>query len=279
MGTIGGFVKSKRIVSLVPSITEMLYFLGLEDLVAGVTEHCDFPGEAKVKEKVGTFGQPQVSKILGIRPDIVLADGAVHRKLAEELKNAGVEVLAPVISSVNHIFLFMGEIGRVCGAGEAVQPAVDSLRERVRKIGQKPRSIRPRVFRLMSKDPFITPGPLSFQYDALRLAGAQLMELSPDAYYTEVLFDQIRQFNPQVILFCGVEKGQAPPQRCKGCLAVKPICQRTVDDVINSEWDQITAVRENRVYPIPCSMLCRPGPRLIDGIEELHSRYFHQLFN
>jgi iron complex transport system substrate-binding protein len=89
-----------------------------------------------------------------------------------------------------------------------------------------------------------------------------------------VLLDQIKEFDPEVILFCGVEKGQTLPPKCIGCVAKNPICQRTVDDIMTKDWEQITAVRENRVYPIPCHTICRPGPRLVDGMEKLHSLYF-----
>jgi len=94
--------------------------------------------------------------------------------------------------------------------------------------------------------------------------------------YVKVYWDQIVEFDPEVILFCGVEKGQTPPPKCRGCAARNPICHRTVDDIITGDWDQITAVRENRVYPIPCHMICRPGPRLIDGMEKLHGHYFRR---
>jgi len=263
-----------RIVSLVPSFTEILYFLGLEARLAGVTEHCDFPEEAKTRDKVGTFGRPLLPKILSLKPDLILADAALHKKVAGELQNAGVEVIAFTPVSVDDIFLIMNQIVQVCGVEAAVRPAIDSLRERAAQLGRKSGRRKPRVFRLMSTDPLITPGPGSFQYDALQTAGAQQMVFPTKDPYIKVLPEQIIEFDPEVVLFCGVEKGQTPPPRCKGCVAKKLICRRTVDDIRSKEWEGITAFRENRVYPIPCHTICRPGPRLIDGMEKLHSRYF-----
>lgn len=86
--------KDVRIVSLVPSATEIIYYLGLEAGLVGVTEHCNYPEEAKAKNKVGTFGYPQLARILALKPDLVLADEALHKKLIEELKRAGIKVLA-----------------------------------------------------------------------------------------------------------------------------------------------------------------------------------------
>jgi len=264
----------QRIVSLVPSITEILYFLDLEARLVGVTEHCDFPEKAKTKDKVGTFGSPRLSRILSLKPDIVLADGALHKKIIEELQNNGVKALAFAPSSVDDIFLIMNQVARVCGAETCARPVINSLKERVHKLSRKPSRKKPRVFRLMSTDPFVTPGPGSFQYDALKTAGAELMVFQSNDPYVKVTLDQIKEFDPEVVLSCGVEKGQTRPPRCKGCIAKNPICRRTVDDIITRDWEQITAVRENRVYAIPCHTICRPGPRLIDGMEKLHSDCF-----
>lgn len=264
----------KRFISLVPSHTEILYYLGLQARVAGVTEHCDFPEEARARDKVGTFGQPRLSKILALKPDLVLADGALHREIIAELKNTGIEVLACTPSRVEEVFTLMSEIGRLCGIEDSVRPVIASLQERVQSFSQDPVRRRPRVFRLMSTDPIVTPGPGSIQYDAMRLAGAKLMDFQPADSYVRVLPEQIKEFDPEVILFCGVEKGQKPPPKCRGCVARDPICRRTVDDVITRDWEQLTAFRENRVYPIPCHTICRPGPRLIDGMEKLNKNYF-----
>jgi iron complex transport system substrate-binding protein len=264
----------QRIISLVPSITEILYFLGLEERVFGVTEHCNFPEKAKTKEKVGTFGQPQISRILSLKPDLVLADGALHKKIIEELQNAQVKVLASTPSRLDDIFLIMSELGRFCNTERAVRPIINSLRKRVLKLSQKSTLKWSRVFHLMSTNPIVTPGRGSIQYDALRMTGVQLMDFRSDDSYVKVFLDQIKEFDPEVILFCGVEKGQTLPPKCIGCVAKNPICQRTVDDIMTVDWEQIATVRENRVYPIPCHTLCRPGPRLVDGMEKLYSLYF-----
>lgn len=263
----------RRIISLVPSATEILYFLSLEARVIGVTEHCDYPEEAKSKEKVGTFGYPQLSKILSLQPDLVLVDGALHRKLIEELQNNNIEVLVATPISVDDIFTLMNKLGDITQTEITVQPLTRRLQERIDKLSQESTLRRPRVFRLMSTDPLITPGPSSFQYDALRLAGAQLLDFQSTAPYAKVSWNQIKDFDPEVILFCGVEKGQQLPLKCKGCLAKNPICHRTAADIMTGEWEHSTAVRENKIYPISCDTICRPGPRLIDGIETLHQLF------
>ncbi|MDP4125628.1 MAG: helical backbone metal receptor [Bacillota bacterium] len=262
-------IENKRIISLVPSHTEILYFLGLQARIVGVTEHCNFPEEAKANEKVGTFGQPQLARILSLKPDLVLADQALHKGIIAELENSGVNVLASTPSNVDDVFELMNKLVTVCGPDISEPTDINSLQERVQKLRQSSHGRKPRVFYLMSTDPIVTPGSKSIQDDALRIAGGQLMDFQSEDFYVQVLFDQIKEFDPEVILFCGYEKGQPLPPKCKGCVAKKPICQRTVDDIINKDWEGITAVRENRVYPISCHTICRPGPRLVDGMEKL----------
>ncbi|WP_407309401.1 ABC transporter substrate-binding protein [Desulfosporosinus sp. SB140] len=259
-----------RVISLVPSATEILYFLGLEERVVGITEHCNYPEATIFKYKVGTFAHPQLSKILSLQPDIVLADMALHKKLIEELQYNNINILSATPTNVEDVFIFMNKLAQLCQTEITVQPIIRLLKERIDNLSQKTNIRHPRVFRLMNTDPFFTPGPRSFQYDALRLAGAHLMDFQSNDSYVKVSWNQIKEFDPEVILFCGIEKGQEKPLKCKGCTSKYPICQRSVDDIITAEWESITAVRENKVYPISCGAICRPGPRLIDGIENLH---------
>lgn len=266
-------VQRKKIISLVPSITEIIYYLGLEEQLVGVTEHCNYPREAVNKEKIGTFGKPELEKILTINPDVVLADKSVHKKTIDELIKNNIEVIPFANSNLEEVFNSMYEIAKVCDKEDQVQLLIKFLIKRVENMNRIGTDRRPRVFRLMNTNPFITPGIGSFQYDALSSAGAKLMDFNSNDSYIKVTLDQIKEFDPEIILFCGVEKGQTPKPRCKGCNAENPICQRTADDILDNEWKEITAVREGRVFPISCDTLCRPGPRLIDGIEKLYNLF------
>lgn len=262
-----------KIVSLVPSATEILYFLGLEDYVVGVTEHCNYPEDTKLKCKVGTFAHPQLVQILSLQPDFVLADEALHRKLFDDLRLKQINVLSATPNTVDDIFMLMKRLAIITDKEISIQPLISSLKDRVDRLIQKSFVRKPRVFRLMSTDPLITPGPGSFQYEALRLAGAQMMDFQSQDPYVCLSWNQIREFDPEVILFCGVEKEQQKPIKCKGCIAESPICHRTADDIFNKEWEHITAIQENQIHPVSCDTLCRPGPRLIDGIEKLHKLF------
>ncbi len=263
-----------RIVSLVPSYTEVLCFLGLEANLAGVTEHCDFPETVKNIDKAGTFGRPLTDRVIALKPDLVMADAAVQGETAAQLRSAGIEVIAFTPVRVEDIFLVMDEIAKRCTIEAAARLLIDALRERVCRLAGNSSRLKPRVFRVMSTDPLMTPGPGSFQYDALEKAGAKLMAFQTQDPYIKVQPEHVAEFDPEVILFCGAEKGQAPRPICVGCAAERPPCRMTAADITRDEWLQTTAFRDNRVYPLACHRICRPGPRLIAGMEKLHSLFF-----
>jgi iron complex transport system substrate-binding protein len=109
----------------------------------------------------------------------------------------------------------------------------------------------------------------------MKLAGGAPMPVKNSSEYTEVNLEEIKGFDPEVILSCGLKESDERSQRCAKCLNPKPPCIRTVDDVANMQvFGETTAVRNNRVFTIYCEQSCHPGPYLIDGIEEM-ARAFH----
>ncbi|TGE31177.1 helical backbone metal receptor [Desulfosporosinus sp. Sb-LF] len=259
-----------RLISLVPSITETLYALGFGAEVVGVTEQCDYPEDARIKEKIGTFAQPDRSRILALKPDLVLGDGALHQAVLEKLRRMDVNVLAFQPKGVEEILSNMQMIGRFSRREPAVDGIVEAYRLRINEMRRESWRERPRVLRIMTTEPYIIPGLGSYQYDALQIAGAKLMPIQSEEAYVKVRWEEIVAFDPEVILFCGVESHATRPRRCKGCTAKLPICQRTVEDIVNEKWLQLSAVRENRIFPLACETICRPGPRLIEGMERLN---------
>jgi iron complex transport system substrate-binding protein len=262
-----------RIISIVPSFTEIIFSLGLGASLAGVTEHCDYPPETRKIDKVGTFAFPEVEKIISMRPDLVCADPLLHKNYVEKLTARGIEVYAPFMYKVDDLLNSMEYLGDLCNQKETAVRLVTLLKERLKNIRVKTTGkYRPRVFRIMSDDPVITPGPLSLQYDAIRLAGGALIPLENKAY-VEVPWTDLANFDPQILLLCGRREGEPKRPRCKGCVSRNPMCRRQVEDIITGRWTEITAVKNDNIFTLSCHMLCRPGVRLIDGIERLNE-YF-----
>lgn len=264
-----------RIVSLVPAHTEILFALGLGEQVAGVTGHCDFPREATRKPRVGHFARPKPTEIIDLKPDLVLAGGAVHRQVTAELREAGVNVIDFSPSTVDQLLDGMKEIAGLAGNEAAGRQVVVSLRARVEAVKAKTAGKdRPAVLFLMGGEPLTTPGPASIQYDALYTAGAGMMTVAGGEPFVFIGWEDVVKYDPEIILACGYTPGEPRRQRCPGCKLEKPHCHRNVEEIYDyPQLAGVRAVKGRRVYPMPCHYVCRPGPRMVEGMEKLSALF------
>lgn len=268
-GIIGALARpAQRIVSLAPSLTENLLFLGLQPKVVGVTEHCELPPEAARTVKIGSFSEPDIKRIRELEADLVLGLDRFHNRFAGELGAAGIAMMLFNYLTVEDIFTSMDEIIRGVGAEQAGAPLVQGLRDRVSRVQSAAGNGGPRVFRLMTDDPIVTPANSCFQTDAMKLAGGRTMELDFTESYVSVTMEEVVDFDPQVILSCGIEEDQQPKAQCYGCRAATRLCLRKVGSVAaRTGWSGTSAAKEGGIHAISCGLLCRPGPRTVEAIE------------
>ncbi|MEJ2111135.1 MAG: ABC transporter substrate-binding protein [Acidobacteriota bacterium] len=195
-----------RIVSLAPSITENLYFLGMMDRVVGVTRYCDFPPEARMKTKIGGYYDPNYEAIVDLNPDLIIML-AEHEDPREYLGRLGFDILVVNHKSIAGIMESIELIGRTCGVYEKAASVTADLQTRMKRIEDKTAGLpSPRVMvsigRNMGtgtlKDVYIS-GKEGF-YDEMieRLGGT-------NAYPGKVAFpvvssEGIIQMNPDVII-------------------------------------------------------------------------------
>ncbi len=266
IGQVG--MPAQRIVSLAPSLTETLFFLGLGSKVVGVTKQCSYPEEARERKKAGSFSHPNLQDIRRLKPDLVLTLDHIHSRFRDELQDYTVSVLVLNPKSVAGIFRGMEKMTQLAGEEERGRALVGSLRERVQMVREGLKSHPPRVLRLMMGESIGTSTRSSYQYDAIRLAGGNPLLIDDEKPYTSISLEEVLSFDPEVIISCGRKDEKKPQRRCPGCRMEKPSCLTVVEQIGNWEgWKTISAVKEGRVYPVPCEFLCRPGPRLVEGIE------------
>jgi len=269
-------IRLMKIISLAPSHTEILFALGLGEQVVGVTGHCDYPPEVKGKERIGFFARPDVAKVASLRPDLIIACGKLHRDCVEEMRRTGLKVWDFFPCTVEELLGGMKTLVDMTGAGGKGLSVVDSLRKRVCEIKEKTKTLpKPKVFFLMFDRPATTPGPASCQYDALCLAGASLLPVEKELSFAFVSRDRLAEFDPEIIISCGRPPGRVERKRCPGCRVENPPCRRDVSGLMeNPHLVATRAVMNRRVYTIPCHWLCRPGPRLVEGIERLSGLFY-----
>ncbi len=243
-------VKSEeRVVSLVPSATEVIYVLGADARLVGNTNQCDYPEAARGIYKVGDFVRPDIERIIALRPTLVLVTLPIHRQVAERLAELGIRTFVSRPADIEAVLVEIESIGALVGRQGQARELVARMRARLVAVPVPEK--RPRVFVELSSAPLMTAGGTSFITDLIRRAGGQNIFADVVQEYPVIDPEAVVSRNPDVVLILhpGV----------------------TVADVgARVGWQRVEAVRSGRVYVgLNPDLFFRPGPRLVDGIELL----------
>ncbi|MDM8000062.1 MAG: cobalamin-binding protein [Dehalococcoidia bacterium] len=257
--------KVERIVSLGPSITEMLFALGLGDRVVGVTDWCDYPEAAKSLPKVGSaFPGFDIEAIVNLEPDLILS---VAGTIVEDLRARGLQVAVLQPRDIQGLYRDFELIGTVTDAEKTAAKVVSDLKQRVEAVAAKTSRAaeRPRVFyevdASMNEDKPWTTGHGTFQDDLINMAGGTNIAAARSGWY-ELSIEEILDADPDIIILEDYQYGATPES-----VASRPA------------WTGLTAVKEGRVFAIEDpNLTCRYGPRLVDGLELLARVIHPELF-
>src|SRR5438128_5879416 len=192
----------RRIVSLVPSVTEILYALNAEHLLVGVTDFCDFPPEAKRQPKVGGMVAPSLEAIIAVKPDLVIATTEGTREdTFTQLSRVGVPVYLVAAHHVADATSLMRRLGELTGREGAAGPLVARLEQRIEAVKTAVFPlVRPRVLYVLWPEPLIVPGRGSIVTELIQLAGGQSLTADdPDAWPRYSLEAAVAK-SPEVIL-------------------------------------------------------------------------------
>lgn len=241
---------AERIVSLAPSITETLFALGVRDRVAGVTSYCDYPPEAKLKDKVGDTLKPNVERIVGIKADLVIVSTSSQlEQYIQNLEGLGIPVYISNPRNLEQVLESITSMGRLVGAEDRARELVSDMRARIDRVASSLVSAqRPRVLFLLGTEPLITVGGGTFMDDLITRAGGHSISTDAGGEYPQYSMETAVAKQPEVI-FVQFDEKQLP-DRLK----------------------QTPAGRANRVYHLDDDLVSRPGPRMIDGLEQMASK-------
>jgi iron complex transport system substrate-binding protein len=247
-----------RIVCLTEETTETLYLLGEGDRIVGISGYTVRPAEARAKPKVSAFINARFDKIEALRPDLVLAFSDLQADIAAELIRRGYPVVTFNQRSIAQILQMIRMVGALVGCADKadalavrLEQGLDEIRERAAAL---PR--RPRVFFEEWDDPLISG--ICWVDELVEIAGGQPLfpELRAQSLARHRIkgFDEVAACDPEVIIasWCG-----------------KAMKKRTI--VERPGWDQISAVRHDRIYEIKSTYILQPGPAsLTEGVARLH---------
>lgn len=244
---------AQRIVSLAPSITEILFALGLGKRVVGVTELCNYPPEARAKPKVGDANiSPE--RVVALKPDLVVAHELLNGRVIPVLRRLGLRVLSANPNTFEKLFAFIQQIGEAAGVPERAAQLVRQMRVRMQRVALRVARVRarayPRVLFAISIEPLWASGRGTFVDDLIRRAGGVNALGSQVQGFRAISLETALACRPEVILLAG-------PRR---------------DAILNDpRWRNTPAVQRGRVYEVNPDIYLRESPRLIDALEQLAS--------
>jgi iron complex transport system substrate-binding protein len=254
----------KRIVSMAPNVTEMLFAIGLDNEIVGVTDYCNYPESAKSKTKIGGYYNPNVEVILSLTPDLIIAtpDGYSKERI-DKLDQTGIPIFIVNPQNINDVLVSMALIGKVTGKEEIANQVVENMRSRIKiikdKVSQIPEQKRPKVFYEIGEDPLVTVGPNNVVNDLLTIAGGINVALDAPNSWPVYSVEAVIMKNPDVIL-------------------TAPSTMTSTDKNIQiAKWKKyrtVSAVINGKIYAIDPDIMLRSGPRVVDGLEKLYSLFY-----
>ncbi len=255
--------RPSRVVSLSPSVTEVLAALGAADLLVGVTYHDSGMPGVDVPRPVGGFLRPSLKAVRALGPDLVLCSPLQNEHLAP-LREAGIRLVFVESGSLSGSYGTIRRLGQVVDRKEEAEEIVKRIQEQIgliqEKVSRIPQEQRRRVMRLMGRDRIMTPGDNSFQNDMIRAAGGIPPRLGRDGAVVPVDLKDWTSFDPQVLYGCGGDRAAASTW------------------LDRPGWRDVEAVREGRIYDFPCELTCRAAVHSGEFISWLAARIYPEAF-
>ncbi|MGH9774125.1 MAG: ABC transporter substrate-binding protein [Candidatus Acidiferrales bacterium] len=245
----------RRVVSLAPNLTEIMFALGAEDRLVGVTSYSDFPPEAQKIKGVGLPLGPSLEAIVALKPDLVIATPTANRiDTVHALEKLGIPVygtdphtVEDTIHSIVHVAEVLGVESKGQHLAGQLQARLDALHARL--ANEPPR----RVLFVVWEEPLISIGQHTFITDALRWAGAESV-VNAKQDWPVLSLEEVVRLKPDALVFAA-SHGESSAEEIAG------LRERL-------QWREIPAVREGRAAAVS-DAIERPAPRLVDAIEEL----------
>ena len=252
------------VVSLAPSITEIVFALGEGDRLKGVTQHCDFPADAQSLPKIGSYVHLDLERIVALKPDLCIAvrDGN-PRNVVTELEALGIPVYTVDPRNLDTAVDAVLEVGQLLNATTRAQHLANEMRARIERVKVRVAGTagRPRVFFQIGTAPIVSAGTNTVINELIVAAGGQNLAEGP-ASYPRFSSEQVLALQPEIIIITAMTK--------------EPDLEQ-----VSAEWRQyegLPAVRNNRIFIVDADLFDRPTPRLINGLETLAGIIHPELF-
>lgn len=243
----------KRIISIAPSFTEILYALGAGPQIVATSNFCDYPPEALNTDKIGDVLNPNIEKIIRLKPDIVLC-GAWKWTLPEKLRAAGIEVLEiKDAENLNDSLQRIIIIGQKVGKETEAQAIVDQMKKDIEAIKARETGAKRKVYIELDTNQW-TVGGTSYLNEVVEIVGLENIFRERKEPYLMVTMESILMRQPDLLL--SLHRTKEEYQKI-------------------SAWQASSCVRDGKVIgrdSIDWNSITHQSPRLVQGIQMLESK-------
>lgn len=244
----------QRIVSLVPSATEMIYALGGEDRLVGRTDFCDYPPAARAKPSVGGMVNPSLETLVALKPDLVIATNSGNREETFKLlARLGIPVYLVGADRIAEVKDVARRMGALTGRDDAIGPLLDRIDRRVAAVRDAVKTYgRPRVLYVLWPDPLIVPGRSALVTELIDIAGGDSITAADAEAYPRYSLEAAVAKSPDVIVLANHGTKSGP--------------------IAIDRWKRLTslpAMKTGRIHSVEGNLMHRYGPRLLDGLDQL----------
>lgn len=247
-----------RIVSLSPSLTEIIFKLGKGSAMAGRSSACDYPAEVKKIPVAGKYGAPFLETLVHLKTDIVVASSLMDVSTEKSIQTLGIKFQMLPTKDINDYFKAVESLGEILNCKE--QAALEIARVKTGLAGfqsalsEIPENEKPFVYLELWNSPMMTVGGKSFINDYIAYAGGKNIGAAVEKEYFACSEEWVISSNPQIIIAPSMGKSCAAEIRGRKC------------------WINVPAVKDDRIYvDLNSNLIFRLGPRMLDGIELLKS--------
>lgn len=254
----------QRIISVAPSNTEILFALGLEDKIVGITNYCNFPEETKNIEKIGETFPLNLEKIVFLKPDLILAYAGQLKEIPR-LRELGLQVIVIEPLNLPETLKSIQMIATVAGIPEKGNTLVKNLSQRINQIKTEVSNLeitkRPKVFIGGIYETIWTPGEGTLFNELISLAGGINMAAGFSGWI-KISPEFIIKEDPDIIIIPIGAMNPGDELKIKENISLRP------------GWSNLSAVKTQKIFIVNEDLFFRPGPRLVDGLERLYKIFY-----
>jgi iron complex transport system substrate-binding protein len=256
-------MRVSRVVTLAPNLTEIVYFVGAGDRLVGNTTYCDYPEPARHVTKVGDTLQPSVERIIALHPDVIFVSTASQLEaFTAQLEAQSIAVYVTDPHDLEGVLRAITAIGELLGEHDHGTQLVANLRQRTLAVEERVRQTKPvKVFFQLSKEPLYTAGRDAFVTDLIKRAGGESVTRDVPGAWPRYSAESAVAARPEAIIMASAESMGG-----------------TASDGIAASLSKSPAALAGRVYKVNGDFLTRPGPRLIDGLEQIARALHPEVF-